>query len=80
LIVLEECPGIVDVIILCGILKGDPSPSSSRPLGLTVIQSFARATSVVTPRGAAPPPPPPHGVKELILFVISYFFFVLPFL
>jgi len=36
-LVLEEGPGVIDVIILCGILKGDPLPSSSRPLGLTVI-------------------------------------------
>jgi len=33
----EEGPGIVDVVILCGVLKGDPSPPSSRPLGLTVL-------------------------------------------
>jgi hypothetical protein len=48
-------PDVIGKVILCRILTGDTSPSSSRTLGLRAIDTPAQATALVTPGGTAPP-------------------------
>jgi hypothetical protein len=71
-------PVVIGKVILCRVLEGDTSPSSSRTLGSRVIDTPARATALVTLGGTAPPPP--HGVdrlknpppSELLVNVLGY--------